>query len=111
MGVDGESSAKARNAAIAYDSVRNEYLVAFNGDDASGEMVNNENEIYAAILGGLQLPCPWDLDGSGYVGITDFLDLLSQWGMNPGGPPDFDGDDIVGITDFIELLGNWGPCP
>jgi len=55
-------------------------------------------------------PCPWDLDADGAVGIVDFLDLLSLWGSNPGGPPDFDGDGTVGIVDFLELLGNWGPC-
>ncbi|MHC4082060.1 MAG: hypothetical protein ACYSU2_12135, partial [Planctomycetota bacterium] len=54
--------------------------------------------------------CPWDLDGSGTVGITDFLDLLAQWGTDPGGPPDFDGGG-VGVTDFLELLAHWGPCP
>jgi len=55
--------------------------------------------------------CAWDLDGSGSVGINDFLALLAQWGTNPDGPPDFDGDGIVGILDFLELLANWGPCP
>ena len=55
--------------------------------------------------------CPWDLDGSGDVGINDFLDLLAQWGTDPGGPPDFDGDNIVGINDFLALLANWGSCP
>ncbi len=54
--------------------------------------------------------CPWDLDGSGYVGIGDLLDLLAQWGTNPGGPPDFDGDGTVDITDFLALLSNWGAC-
>ena len=54
--------------------------------------------------------CPWDIDGDGIVGITDFLDLLGAWGPNPGHPADFDGDGIVGITDFLELLANWGPC-
>jgi hypothetical protein len=58
-----------------------------------------------------QVPCPWDLDGSGDVGVTDFLDLLAQWGSDPGGPPDFDGDGDVGVTDFLVLLANWGPCP
>ena len=57
------------------------------------------------------LICPWDLDADGSVGITDFLQLLSLWGTDPGGPPDFDGDGDVGITDFLELLANWGPCP
>ena len=43
-------------------------------------------------------PCPWDLDGSGDVGITDFLELLANWG------------DPYGIKDFLDLLANWGPC-
>jgi len=55
-------------------------------------------------------PCPADLDGDGNVGINDFLDLLGQWGTDPGGPPDFDGDGDVGINDFLFLLGEWGPC-
>ena len=54
--------------------------------------------------------CAWDLDGDGAVGIVDFLDLLAQWGTDPGGPPDFNGDGDVGIVDFLELLANWGPC-
>ena len=54
--------------------------------------------------------CPWDLDGSGDVGIVDLLDLLAQWGTNPGGPPDFDGDGTVDIADFLALLSNWGAC-
>jgi predicted outer membrane repeat protein len=55
--------------------------------------------------------CPWDLDGSGDVGITDFLELLAAWGTDPGGPPDFDGDGDVGILDLLALLANWGACP
>ncbi|MHC5008362.1 MAG: hypothetical protein ACYTGF_13500 [Planctomycetota bacterium] len=53
--------------------------------------------------------CPWDLDGSGDVGITDFLNLLAVWGTS-GVPADFDGGG-VGITDFLVLLAHWGPCP
>ena len=26
-------------------------------------------------------------------------------------PSDVDADGIVGITDFLQLLGDWGPCP
>jgi len=54
--------------------------------------------------------CPWDceLAADGTVGITDFLELLAQW----GGPGSCDfGGGGVGITDFLELLANWGPCP
>ncbi|MHC4416671.1 MAG: hypothetical protein ACYS0G_15475 [Planctomycetota bacterium] len=57
------------------------------------------------------VPCPWDLDGNGSVGITDLLALLAAWGTDPGGPPDFDGDGFVGISDLLMLLANWGPCP
>ncbi|MCZ6810938.1 MAG: hypothetical protein O7D97_02945 [Planctomycetota bacterium] len=55
--------------------------------------------------------CPWDLDGTGGVGILDLLALLTEWGTDPGGPPDFDGDGTVGILDLLALLANWGPCP
>ncbi len=56
-------------------------------------------------------PCPWDLDGSGGVDTVDFLDLLAQWGTDPGGPPDFDGSGLVDTIDFLDLLANWGGCP
>ncbi len=25
-------------------------------------------------------------------------------------PADLDGDDVVGISDFLQLLADWGPC-
>jgi hypothetical protein len=55
-------------------------------------------------------PCPWDCDppGDGEVGITDFLQMLAEWG-GPGNC-DFDGGG-VSITDFLDLLAAWGPCP
>ena len=54
-----------------------------------------------------------DLDGDGFVGIGDFLDLLAAWGPCSGPCPpscsaDMDGDCQVGIVDFLILLGNWG---
>ncbi len=55
--------------------------------------------------------CPWDLDGSGNVGVGDLLILLAAWGPNPGHPADFDGNDDVGVKDLLILLANWGPCP
>jgi hypothetical protein len=61
--------------------------------------------------GGLLPDCPPDLDGDGFVGISDLLALLAAWGTNPGGPPDLDGNGIVGIGDLLILLASWGPCP
>jgi hypothetical protein len=56
------------------------------------------------------VPCPWDCDppGDGEVGVTDFLQMLAEWG-GPGNC-DFDGGG-VSITDFLDLLAAWGPCP
>ena len=56
-------------------------------------------------------PCPWDLDEDDAVDFDDLLDLLSQWGTDPGGPPDFDEDGDVGFADLLVLLSRWGPCP
>ncbi|MHC4652574.1 MAG: FG-GAP repeat protein, partial [Planctomycetota bacterium] len=55
--------------------------------------------------------CPWDLDGTGDVGVTDFLDMLAAWGPNPGHAADFDGNGEVAVNDFLQLLAHWGPCP
>jgi Dockerin type I domain len=55
--------------------------------------------------------CPWDVDSSGSVDVTDFLALLAAWGPNPGNPADFNGDNVVDVTDFLALLANWGGCP
>ena len=54
--------------------------------------------------------CPWDVDASGDVGVTDFLTLLAAWG-DPGGPADLDGDGVVGGPDLAGLLSAWGSCP
>ena len=60
-------------------------------------------------------PCPWDLDGSGAVGILDLLELLKNWGPCPGPPQecpwDFDGNGDVDILDLLTLLANWSTCP
>lgn len=54
--------------------------------------------------------CLADLDGSGDVGASDLLALLSAWGTDPNGPPDLDGDGTVGSADLLLLLVAWGPC-
>ena len=74
------------------------------------DTLSSPTPIEAMLLG--EVPCPWDLDHNGDVGITDFLTLLAAWGPVPTpDPPDFDGDGIVGIIDFLELLAHWGACP
>jgi hypothetical protein len=107
-GAEGDGAADALDPGIAYGSGRNQFMVAWAADPASGDMVDNENDIYGTLLGGF--PCAADLDGDGMVAVTDFLALLAAWGTNPGGPPDLDGDGNVGIVDLLELLTAWGPC-
>lgn len=69
--------------------------------------------LVAAIAAGRTFagPCQWDTDLSGSVDVPDLLDLLAEWGLDPGGPPDFDGNGTVDVADLLELLGRWGPCP
>ncbi len=77
-------------------------------DDDNGD---NSGSAYLFDAAGTPGKCPWDLDGSGAVGILDLLALLAAWGTDPGGPPDFDGNGTVGILDLLTLLANWGECP
>ena len=52
-----------------------------------------------------------DLDGDGFVGISDLNIVLGNWNQNvAAGDPlqgDPSGDGFVGIEDLNEVLGNW----
>ncbi len=56
-------------------------------------------------------PLPGDLNGDGFVGITDLNIILGQWNLTviPGnlGLGDPSGDGFVGIDDLNTVLGNW----
>ncbi len=55
-------------------------------------------------------PCPWDCgNGNGFVDFVDLEVLLDQFG-GPGSC-DTDNDGIVDIDDFLALLANFGVCP
>ena len=56
-----------------------------------------------------QLPCSADLDGDGFVGVSDLVLLILAFGC-AGCPEDLDGDGIVGVADLIQLILDWGPC-
>ena len=89
-------------------------LIAINDETATlaGGVGGSSMSVHVNTTGAI--PCPWDLDGSGDVGVSDFLELLGAWGPCPpkgACPADFDGSGEVGVSDFLELLGNWGPCP
>ena len=53
---------------------------------------------------------PGDLDGDGFVGITDLNIVLGNWNLNvPPHDPRADptGDGFIGIEDLNVVLGNW----
>jgi len=55
-------------------------------------------------------PLVGDLDGDGFVGISDLNIVLGDWNQNvpPGNPlADPSGDGFVGIDDLNAVLGNW----
>lgn len=52
MGVDGFGNPDALLPKVSHDPYLNQFLVAWNGDDATGGLVDNEFEIYAQLLTG-----------------------------------------------------------
>jgi hypothetical protein len=54
--------------------------------------------------------CPADVDGDGFVAVSDILAIISEWGTNN---PDFDidGSGQVDVGDILLIVGNWGECP
>ncbi len=53
---------------------------------------------------------PGDLDGDGFVGLSDLDLILNNWNMTiPDGDPAADpsGDDFVGLDDLDIVLNNW----
>lgn len=67
---------------------------------------------YGALLDFLPPPAqPGDLDGDGFVGITDLNLILSGWNQNVIAGDiwsgDTDGDGFLGIADLNNVLSNW----
>jgi hypothetical protein len=54
--------------------------------------------------------CTEDLDGSGDVGFTDLVSVLSGWGPCAACPADLDQSGDVGFGDLLAILAAWGPC-
>ncbi len=52
MGPDGDAGFEAGEPAIAYSRLSNRYLVVWEGDDASGNMVDDEFEIWGQLIDG-----------------------------------------------------------
>jgi len=52
--------------------------------------------------------CP-DINGDGYVNVTDLLAVIDQWELTDS-PADVTGDGIVNVSDLLLIISNWGEC-
>ena len=41
--------------------------------------------------------------------VADLLMVIDQWGQ-VGGSADVNGDGYVDVSDLLAIVGNWGPC-
>jgi hypothetical protein len=76
-------------------------------DDVFSILLNGGQGILLRIEAGL---LEGDLDGDGFVGISDLNLVLGNWNKSvpPGNPlADPTGDGFVGISDLNMVLGNW----
>ena len=80
MGPDGNANYDAANPSVAYNSVQNEYLVVWQGDDDTGALVDQEFEIFGQRL---------DAVTGAEVGTDDFR--ISSLGLD--GNASFDATD------------------
>lgn len=60
-------------------------------------------------------PCYEDIDGNGFVDVSDLLMVIDNWGACPDCideiPGDVNYDNVVDVTDLLHVVGSWGPCP
>jgi sugar lactone lactonase YvrE len=64
-----------------------------------------------AVIAFLAGQCTADLDGSGDVGLSDLIAVLTAWGPCAGPcPADIDGSGVVEFADVLAVIGAWGPC-
>jgi len=64
-------------------------------------------DIGAAAQIGPIAPALGDLDANGGVGVSDLLNLLSEWGATHTSA-DLDGNGVVSVGDLLIVLSNWG---
>ena len=55
------------------------------------------------------IDCPADINGDGYVDVSDLLAIIDQWGLT-NSPADVNDDGIVDVSDILIVIGNWGVC-
>ena len=74
-------------------------------DQIAGDYINGGGN---TIADECPIDCP-DINGDGYVSVSDLLTVIDQWGSTDS-PADVNDDGIVDVSDLLIVIGNWGPC-
>ncbi len=103
VGAPGECSLGGlnRKSVIQFETVAGEtYLIRVSG--------------YNGLTGNYQLTmqntCSEDLNFDGVVGLSDLLEVLSNWGGDGSDGGDVNIDGSVNLADLLAVLSNWGTC-
>jgi len=87
-----------------------EIVRVFTATDACGNTATATQVIY--ITNDTPTDCPADLNGDGFVGVSDVLAGLSEFGCDTGCTVDLDGDGATSVSDILTLLSAFGEmCP
>ena len=70
-------------------------LVTTTDEDADDS--NNTCSIQIQV-GDLEEPCEGDIDGDGFVNVTDLLNVIANWG------------DPYAVDDLLTVIASWGQC-
>ena len=77
----------------------------FTATDGCG---NSTSASQTITVDGASQGCPEDVDGDGFVGVSDVLLALGEFGCTANCTVDLDGDDATSVSDLLALLSSFG---
>ena len=88
-------------------TLTNSTLCGNAGYQITGDYVDGGGNTIATVCPDQECP---DINGDGYVNVTDILALISAWHCVDCDDEDVNADGIVDVSDLLMVIGNWGPC-
>ena len=86
-------------------SISNSTICGNTVDQVNGKFIDLGGNIIQEIC---SADCP-DINGDGYVNVSDLLAVIDQWGLT-NSPADVNFDGMVDVSDLLMVVGYWGPC-